>query len=314
MVSPMTTHAPRAAHRVSNWSRVRWAVASLALCTTSITAASATSAPGSASQVAKLVAASSKITKLSSAMLAKLPAAELDFNWGNACSTVGECIDGDATSSKVAVLFGDSHALMWLPAINATALAHHVKLELVWLGACTSATLSIYYPPSGDPASCDAWRATTVAAIQKLKPAVVLLAERAYAKSSPSTWFDATQWQAGLETTINDFKSSTTKVGVIEDTPSFPASVTSCIAAYSQAVQKCATPWPTTKRHGNQAAELAAASATGATFITTHKWFCTKSCSPVIGTFFPYVDENHVSNTYSAYLATVMTTQLKPLF
>jgi hypothetical protein len=289
-------------------------VAALVVASLSFANAGATTAPGTAAQIAKLVAASAKITKMSPAMSAALPSAENDFNWGPNCSTVGTCVDGDASSSKVAVLFGDSHALMWLPAINATAQAQHVKLLLVWQGGCPAATVSIYYPAFGDPASCDAWRASTVATIEKLKPAVVLLAGRAYAKSSPTTWFTPAQWAAGLEVTIRDFKSSSTKVAVIEDSPSFQSSTTSCLATYPDAIQQCATTWPTLKNHGNQSGELTAATKTGAVFIKTHQWFCTKKCSPIIGSFFPFVDENHVSNTYAAYLTLAMKGELKTLF
>jgi hypothetical protein len=271
-------------------------------------------APGSATQVKALVAASVKITHLSSALQAKLPTASNDFNWGSACATVGSCVQGDTTSSKVAVVFGDSHALMWMPAINPTAVAHHVKIELVWLGGCPAATVSIYYPVLDDPARCNAWRASTIVAIKKINPAVVLLGGRAFARSSPTSFFTSDQWAKGLETTIASLKSSTTKVGVIEDTVGFSVKTVTCLSTYPSAVQKCSAPWPTTKAHGTQAGELKAATVTGVTFLATHQWFCTRSCSMVIGGFFPFVDQDHVSTTYSSYLSVVMRTELKPLF
>ena len=289
-------------------------LSSLAVSVVGVGAVQAAGAPGSAAQVSALVAASAKITHLSPALQAKLATASNDFNWGSACATVGSCVEGDLTSTKVAVLFGDSHALMWMPAINPTAIAHHIKVELVWLGGCPSATVSIYYPVLGDPDRCNAWRATTIQVIKKLNPAVVLLGGRAFARSSSTTFFTSDEWATGLETTIKALKSSTTKVGVIEDTVGFPAKTVSCLATYLNAVQKCSAPWPTTKAHGTQAGELKAATVTGVTFIKTHQWFCTKTCSMVIGGFFPFVDQDHVSTTYSTYLSVVMRSELKPLF
>ncbi len=287
---------------------------SLALSLVGVTEVAATVAAGTPAQVSALVAASTKITHLSSAMQAKLPTASDDFNWGSACATLGSCVQGDATSSKVVVVFGDSHALMWMPAINPTALAHHVKIQLIWLGGCPAATVSIYYPVLGDPARCNQWRASTIQAIKKINPAVVLLGGRAFARSSPTSFFSSDQWASGLETTITALKSSTTKVGVIEDTVGFSAKTVTCLSTYPNAVQKCSAQWPTTKAHGTQAGELKAAKVAGATFIKTHQWFCTTSCSMVIGGFFPFVDQDHVSTTYSAYLSAVMRAELKPLF
>src|SRR5271156_2602411 len=94
--------------------------------------------PGSASEVTSLVAQSASITELPSHLLPPLrsvgadaaahfyPAAKYS------CTTVTQCVFGDVTSKRTVVLFGDSHAHMWLPAIAPDALAARMRLVLLW--------------------------------------------------------------------------------------------------------------------------------------------------------------------------------------
>ena len=105
-------------------------------------------------------------------------------------------------------------------------------------------------------------------------------------------------------------KSATTKVVVLEDTASFPQNVPVCLSKHMTAVQKCSVQWSMTKP-GLQASQQAAANATGSLFVQTDKWFCTKTCSPVIGNFLVYPDGNHISASYSAYLSGVLATALQ---
>jgi hypothetical protein len=270
------------------------------------------------------VAASVHITTLSSAVAAELPAASTDFSWSDypavgtstssTCHTVTSCVYGDLSSSKVVVLFGDSHALMWLNALAPFAQSAKLKLVLLWQGLCTPGDLSVYAPGFADPPLCNAYRAQMITAIQKLAPALVVLAEKTtQVKSGPSSYFTDPQWEAGLVTTIDELQTPATKVAVLEDTPTFSSPVPECLAAHPTAVQSCAVRYSNPKIPGHESAELAAARKTGAGFVRTQGWFCTAMCSPVIGSFIPYIDTNHVSFTYAGYLSGVMGAALKPL-
>ena len=289
-----------------------------------IPASSASRSHGTLAQVERQVAASVHITTLSPAVAAELPAAPTDFSWsnypavgtstGSTCHTVTACVYGDLTSSKVVVLFGDSHALMWLNALAPWAASDKVKLVLLWQGLCPPGDLSVYAPGFADPPLCNAYRAQMIAAIQKLAPTLVVLAEKTtQVKSAASAYFTDAQWEAGLVTTITELQTPATKVAVLEDTPTFASSVPECLAAHPTAVQSCAVRYVAPKIPGHESAELAAARKTGATYVRTQGWFCTALCSPVIGPYIPYIDTNHVSFSYAGYLSGVMGAALKPL-
>jgi hypothetical protein len=307
--------------------RVRVLVVS-ALCATLAIAVPATSAestaakPATAAQVTKLVAAAANIKQLSTKVAEELSGATNDFSWTNYpnlessgasdCVNATDCVYGDTTSKEVVVLYGDSHAVMWLPALVPVAVADKFKLILIWQGACSVADLNIYAPVFGYPAICNADRVDYVKDIQVLDPNVVIVAERtADVASSATKLFTAAQWKAGLETTINQIKSTKTKVIVLEDTPLFNASVPTCLARYSSKIRQCAVAYPNPRAPGLESAEQAAAKATHSLYVKTQGWFCTKTCSAVIGSYIPFIDDNHVSFAYASYLSGVMGVAIK---
>jgi hypothetical protein len=290
--------------------------------------------PGSASQVAALVAASPSITTLNSTVEGELPSAGVDFPsrlYGlklfSGCRYTTSCVLADKKSKKVIVLFGDSHAFMWVPSVVPWAKANKYKLLLLWERGCPPADLPTQWlfldnvtQDQGvmSQPSCIAWRNSTISAIEKLKPALVLLGERtSLAVSEPSgAPFTEAQWQAALQTTITSLQSATTKVAVIEDAPWHSSDVPQCLAAYPTNVQKCSVPYPNPAALGEQPAESAAAAANGAGFITTLPWLCTSdgaTCSAVIGNFITYRDTGHLTATYAQYLSQVMGLAIKAI-
>jgi hypothetical protein len=54
------------------------------------------------------------------------------------------------------------------------------------------------------------------------------------------------------------------------------------------------------------AAERRAAQSVGATYVNTTPWFCSKTCSPVIGHFDVYWNDFHVAVGYSEYVEGVL--------
>lgn len=282
--------------------------------------------PGTAAQVRSLVAHATSINQLSKAMDSELPASPYDFPYRlypstgtfttNLCVTMTACVLGDTTSKKTIILLGDSHADMWLPAIAPAAVTLHYRLIVVWQSSCPIANLKNYlYQFSTTNTGCQAWRTKILSEIPSIDPALVILGERtANVVSEPSgKRFTKAQWQSALESTIRTIQSPTTKVAVLEDIPFLDSNPPeACITRYPTHIQaECSVRNPNPKYPGQQVAEQSAATATGAAFIETVPWICSDRCSPVIGTFFSYSDQGHVSATYAQYLSGVMTTALR---
>jgi len=299
--------------------RVRTAVLAAAL--TVLTPFAAVSAstppsPGNATAVAANVAASSKINSLPSSLLASVSGATNDSAWvnypalGTGCSSATSCVFGDTSSSTTIVLFGDSHAAMWLPALDQIASSHHERLVVLWHGMCPVATLDVNAPAFGYPNACNNARAQSISLIHSLAPKLVIIGEKTAGVPGMHGTYTAKDWLPSLKASINAIKSPSTKVAVLEDTASFPQLVPTCLSIHPTSVQKCGVYWSTTKP-GLQATQQQAATATGSLYVQTDKWFCTKTCSPVIGSFIAYMDGTHISASYSVYLSGVLDSALK---
>ena len=288
-------------------------------------AAGATTKTGTAAEVAAAVKQSTSITKVSPQIAAQLAGAlddtvAKDFpqaaNPG--CDTVTACVFGLKTSKRTLVLFGDSHASMWLPALAGIATQAKVRLVLVWHAGCHVADLTVTYEPPGPIGGydyCMSWLPQQVAAIKSLKPSSILISERtAQVYGAGNTLFTKRQWQDGLVRTLSQLATKGIKIGILEDLPWSNELPGICLSIHSTAVQQCGTTNPNPTNTGHQVAEKAAALATHTLFMPTHQWFCNRTvCSPIIGNFITKWDQGHVSATYARYLSAVLATAVKPL-
>jgi hypothetical protein len=277
--------------------------------------------PGTASQVTSLVAASTSIQKVPKSLtppLAKISANIPHVYWSEAtvnCNTVTRCAFGDKHATKTVFLFGDSHAMMWLPAMIAVATTDHLKLILDWMPGCPAATVSVWDAGlSTTSSACDDWRAAQILALQKAHPFAILLASRtSNIPGADNLPIADSVWQAGLEQTIADLKSSSTKVAVIGDIVALDSNSAPCLAAYLSSVQSCSVPNPNPEGTQHFAAEKAAAAAENVMYLDPQSWLCTKTCSLIVGTMAVYQDQYHVTAVYAAFLSGVFTKALKSL-
>jgi hypothetical protein len=275
--------------------------------------------PGTSAQISALISSSTSITSLPTDLDPPLYAVagddinNLEFHTsGGGCSvTSAACTYGDVTSTKLVVLFGDSHAWMWLPAVNPVMVQLGYRLQLLWRPGCPASDFDFA------PSSCVTWRTNILKVIQKEHPALVLVAERTtHVFSIGTTLVTANQWVAGLEKTIRLLQSATTRVVVIGDTPAFAnaALPAACLSVHPTNVQLCSTPLmnkdPSWLAHSG--AEKTAVIATRAGYINPVQWLCdAKTCSPIVGNMVVYWDWSHLTATYSSYLSHVMGTRIK---
>jgi SGNH domain (fused to AT3 domains) len=281
--------------------------------------------PGSPAQVAALVAQSGRIAKLPPAAVPQLTAGGTDTAFrlyptarGCSGSLVG-CEFGDLSSSKIVVLFGDSHILMWLPAIVPAAIKAHIKIDLMYADDCPVALIGNFtiVPGSyGTLVGCEQWRNAATKVIHDLNPSAVIIGERTtLVFSEPQDIpYTPSQWQLALETTIVRLRTPTMKIAVMQDTNWFDVNPMQCLAANPNHVQACDEPFPNIKNPNHDHAEWHAAIATGTAYVFTRRWLCTAMCSPVIGSYITNYDNGHLSATYAAYLSIVVGKALAPFF
>lgn len=276
--------------------------------------------PGTASQVKALVAASHRIKVLPKGLTPSLANAVSDApeliypSTRYGCASLNQCVFGDTASATSVVLFGDSHADMWLSAVIPWATSQHLKLVVLTSEGCPVADVDVWLSNAqGYYTGCNTSRAKDIALIDGLKPAYVVISERtSHLKSSPTAYFTNPQWQTGLTTSLSQLKPSGAKLVVIGDVTVLDTSPPLCLASYPTKVQKCsnASPNPRLVDQSHLTAQKAAAKAEGAAFIDPDPWLCTTTCSSVIGNMVVYRDAYHVTNTYVTYLTKVLDAAL----
>lgn len=271
--------------------------------------------PGSPKAIASLVAASTKIKQLPENLTPNLTQAINDTTGAYypsttfGCPTVTSCVFGDKDSKTTIVLFGDSHAYMWLPSLVAYATRAKLRLVLVWMLACPAAGVTVWNQQAKNVyTSCNTFRLHSIAAIRRLNAALVLLSNRTtQVEGANQGPISQASWQRGLEATIQGLETKTTRVAIIGDIMQLSVSIppSECLNAQPNNVQACSVPNPNHAIPGHYAAEERAARATKVPYLNPLRWLCTTACSPVIGNLVVYYNNDHVSATYAAFLGTV---------
>ena len=191
---------------------------------------------------------------------------------------------------------GDSHAMMWLPAVVEMARHDHwAVVPLLRLG-CTPAK---WAGPESD-ADCQAWYRWAVRQIGRLRPDITLVdrkhrrrGETAFARAGVDDLVSAAPDAAG-----------TGKVIVIGDPEGLEQSPVDCLLSRHASMATCSTTWPSeTLEVGNEVARRAKEA--GAGFLGTRRLRSAieRTCPAVIGHTIAWADNNHVSGTYSAWVA-----------
>ena len=297
-------------------------MASLALAAVAVGASGPFPAPGTASEIATLVAQSHAINQLPGDLVPPLKDLSQD-SFGHyypstglyGCVTTTQCDFAHAHASRTVVLYGDSHAAMWLSALIPSITAAKERLVLLWYPFCPTANVQVWNPLTKSPnTKCATYRTKFIAMIHSLHPVIVLLADRTSGnRSYQNQRIPDSAWRSGELHTIMAIRSKGTKVAVIGDVSIFSSNVADCLAAHPSSIQTCSvtTPNPRTDQHFS--AERAAAAAAHVTYLNPETWLCTTVCSPVVGKYAVFFDQFHLTATYAAFLAGVFGTALRHL-
>jgi peptidoglycan/LPS O-acetylase OafA/YrhL len=225
------------------------------------------------------------------------------------------CEYGDLTSSTTVVLFGDSHAGHWFPALERVALDRHWKLVVLTKSACHAADVLIYLDTLKRTfTECQAWRDAAFARLRVLRPAMVMMVSTAQGgvlPGVPEPDQDAA-WTAAWMRSVDAAKASGARVFYVNDTPWHGTVVPECLSAHSDDPQACArTREAALLQPARRQLVMDAATAHGATVIDPVPWFCTATACPlVVGNVLVYKDRHHMTTVYSRLLAPLLSAAL----
>ena len=220
------------------------------------------------------------------------------------------CIYGDVTSQTTVVLFGDSHALAWFPALNQVAKEKNWKLLSLTMSACTPADIPAYNPGTASlMQNCPIWRSASINRIIAAHPYMILVAGTSgfatavhgvVAKGA----FRTALFKEGMKRTITRLQSSGAQVIMMSDTPAQSHDPLVCLSAHPKSTLACATPASQAISNDWINIEGEIARSSSVPLIQPQMWVCpTDPCPVVIGKILTYIDTGHMTATFSQALA-----------
>ena len=283
-----------------------------------------TPAPGTASEVAALVAAAPSIGVLPSNVtpsvadavndtpFAQTPSLNRCFPKSATFTTLPACVYGDPHGKRTMVLWGDSHVFMWFPAVNAIALKNHWKLVALFKYGCPVADIPVWNVVVDAPyPSCGEFRTKVIARLKKLAPSLVLMSEEFATLGANKEAISTSQWTGALEKTFSMLGSKPKKV-LIGSTIAGPyAYPSACLASSPTNIQRCSYSATSATPAAELGSEQLAAAAAKVRYVSVLPWTCSSVCTDVIGSMIAYYSAGHLSATYSSYLSLVLSAAVK---
>lgn len=226
------------------------------------------------------------------------------------------CVYGDTASRTSVVVFGDSHAGMWFPALELISKQQRWRLIDLTKSGCPAVdvNLSAWFLNGAPYSACSQWRATAMAHIASLHPALVIVSwarwlEQPEAVPTPGvpTGF-GNPWEDGIAAAFDSLRHAARRVIFISDTPTLPWSAPACLAQHVSNVQACtASQSASTQFASVKASELELARREGVGAIDPTSWFCTQArCPAIVNNLLVYQDNSHMTREWSRFLAPVL--------
>jgi peptidoglycan/LPS O-acetylase OafA/YrhL len=230
------------------------------------------------------------------------------------------CVFGDPTSTTSVVLFGDSHAAQWFPALDRLAGIEHWRLITLTKSACTPASVTVWNTTfDRSYTECDAWRERVFSRLATLHPSAVIMAmSRAYSivdGSSTATVDERPDlWDAGIAVSLRRLTRLTDHVVLIGDTPHSRVDPPVCLSKHLDDALACATTSALSLDTAQTTADSGLARAAGATFVDPTPWVCpSEPCPVVIGSYLVFRDSHHLTTSFSTALARRLLASLPSL-
>ena len=275
---------------------------------------------GSVAEVEQVVQAAAKIEKIPADLTPALT--NVRSTWGGPAppcwpsigqSSIPACMFGDLNSKHTMVVYGDSHAGMWFHTLDLVANLIHWRLAYLGKGYCPANSLAYANPPGfgssgGEYSVCDQWHSFALNRINQLHPDLVIVTQEVRGKPDGKAYSPA-QWQQGLAKTISLIHVPKNKIVVLGNVPALPTSGPECLSQHPNNVQACSGPVDTFFTARNQAEERAASEA-GGHYVNVTPWFCSSTCTAVIGDYEVYWDDAHITSTYADFLGGVLAASL----
>jgi peptidoglycan/LPS O-acetylase OafA/YrhL len=215
------------------------------------------------------------------------------------------CRVGEPSSTRTIVLFGDSHALMWLPSLIELARRDAwAVVPLIRLG-CTPGR----WVANGDKTGCREWYRWATAQVIRLHPRLTLVGgsvggDRGVAASRGAV--------DGIFSAATLLKAHG-RVVVIGDPEGVDQEPVDCLLAAHASMATCTTTWPAPALAAYDLMQRAAKKL-DVGFLPTRGFLCfERRCPMVVGHTITRMDRSHLTVAYAVQIAPAFRSALLPL-
>ncbi len=217
-------------------------------------------------------------------------------NYGETKS--GKCTYGDLNSKTTIVLYGDSHAAQWFPALEKLARQRGFTLISLTKSACPAVDVVRSDQGAYKNSDCSAWRKSSVARIKSIHPAAVIISGFQHYAVPNGLGSRQTWWENGQRRLLGSLKGASSHLIYITDTPKPARDIPSCLASRNSSSCDSSERSPATIVSGFEA-------------INPTTWLCDTYCPAIMYGIVAYRDASHISVDMAIHLLPSLEAALK---
>lgn len=226
------------------------------------------------------------------------------------------CAYGSRTGTVRIALFGDSHALQWLPALDRAGKRQGWRVTAITKSACPSVDVDFEFESVALEPACQRWRSAAQRWLKKHPQDVVVITNEGrypLVDAKGKRVFRRKKepfWQAGLARVLDGLPKRTRAV-VLADTPHLRRNPVSCLPE-ARVVSDCVSRRASTLLPRHDKAERRTARAHGALFVDLNAVVCPYDPCPIVsGDTLMWRDKTHLTATFARQLAPAVRTVIK---
>lgn len=230
-----------------------------------------------------------------------------------AATSSSACVHGDPNAERTVVVYGDSHAAMWIPALDIIGKQADWKVIQLNKPGCIAPDFPTYSNVLGrEYTECEQYREWAMGKIEEIQPDVVIVTS---ARSGSLMAVDGKgtedgvedAWEEGLGRTIDRITPNARRVVVLGDMPYPSQPGIDCLSANPNDVERCTDSREDAVLADHNAVEEKVAEEHGADYVDITPWFCTDEvCPAVINGLTVHRDSMHISENYAVWLSEVL--------
>ena len=212
------------------------------------------------------------------------------------------CVYGNPRSDKTVVLFGNSHAMHWFPALERVAERRDWRLVALTRAGCAIADVRF-------AGRCDIWRENTLRRIEEReRPKLIVVATSTSMALGVVVDGDrlsreesVLHLRRGLERTLRRLQDTGARVVVMKSLPHAPHDVPDCVSRQPERLDRCAfvareRPAPDFDAESTERVD-------GAELVDPAPVVCPEGvCPAVMGNALVFRDDNHFTATFARTL------------